>query len=295
MSWSGVFNCLIYNEIFMLNMKVKRFYFVLALSVLVLSSCAQRKELVYINDATRDSICALKGEYMSGIQVNDMLSIYVESETPESTIQFNQETNKIIMSPTGQSMGNIGGQNQHNYGYLVDYKGEISFPVFGKIQVVGMTLNQLERYIERQLITKGYISDPKVTVKLLNFRAFVLGDVRSPGEVTTTGERLTIFEALSMAGDLNITALRNNVTVIREENGTRIIGAINLASKDVFDSPYYYLRQNDVVYVEPNARQKKSADRDTYALSVTSMVLSSATTLLSLTMTLITLMNTINK
>ena len=118
--------------------------------------------------------------------------------------------------------------------------------------------------------------DPVVTVKLMNFKVCVLGDVVRPGQLVVAGERLTIFEALSMVGDLTIYGQRHNVTIIREENGLRTIGEIDLSSQTVFDSPYYYLHQNDVIYVEPNMRKKRNADRDpmimTYISSAISIV-----------------------
>ena len=215
---------------------------------------------------------AMQGKFSGGIQANDLLSIYVESETPESTIQFNQETNKIavfngtVMNPGASAVS----------GYLVNNDGDIIFPVLGRIRVVGMTHNELAAFIEQELISEGHITDPVVTVKLMNFRVCVLGDVNRPGQLVVAGERLTIFEALSMVGDLTIYGQRHNVTIIREENGLRTVGEIDLSSKEVFNSPYYYLHQNDVVYVEPNMRRKKTAERDpmilTYISSAVSIV-----------------------
>lgn len=245
---------------------------VVAVLVALLSSCTSTEEIAYISDAERDSAFALQGQFSGGIQANDLLSIYVESETPESTIQFNQETNKIavsngtVMNPNTSSVS----------GYLVNHDGDIIFPVLGNIHVLGLTHNELAAMIEQQLISEGHITDPVVTVKLMNFKVSVLGDVSRPGQLVVAGERLTIFEALSMVGDLTIYGQRHNVTVIREENGLRTIGNIDLSSKNVFDSPYYYLHQNDVIYVEPNMRKKKNAERDpmimTYISSGVSIV-----------------------
>ena len=212
----------------------------------------------------------MKGQFSAGIQANDLLSIYVESLTPESTIQFNQETNKIA-SINGTVL-NPG--NSVVSGYLVNHDGDIIFPVLGKIHVVGLTHNELAALIEKKLISDGHITDPVVTVKLMNFKVCVLGDVARPGQLVVAGERLTIFEALSMVGDLTIYGQRHNVTVIREENGLRTIGEVDLSSKSVFDSPYYYLHQNDVIYVEPNMRKKKNAERDPMAMTYVSSAVS---------------------
>ncbi|MBQ9864768.1 MAG: polysaccharide biosynthesis/export family protein [Bacteroidales bacterium] len=251
-------------------MELKRLFFVALTGALLLSSCRHTEEIAYINDAQRDSAFALKGQFSAGIQANDLLSIYVESLTPESTIQFNQETNKIAnINGTVLNPG-----NSVVSGYLVNHDGDIIFPVLGKIHVVGLTHNELAALIEKKLISDGHITDPVVTVKLMNFKVCVLGDVARPGQLVVAGERLTIFEALSMVGDLTIYGQRHNVTVIREENGLRTIGEVDLSSKSVFDSPYYYLHQNDVIYVEPNMRKKKNAERDPMAMTYVSSAVS---------------------
>lgn len=238
----------------------------------LMAGCSSTEEIAYVKDAPRDTVSEITGEFTKGIQANDLLSIYVESESPEVTIQFNQETNKIayangtVINP-GSSVVT---------GYLVNRDGDINFPVLGKIHVLGMTHEQLAKDLENRLVSDGHILDATVTVKLMNFKVSVLGDVMKPGMIQATGERLTIFEALSMVGDMTIYGQRKNVTVIREENGQRTIGEIDLTAADVFESPYYYLHQNDVVYVEPNLKKKKSANRDpmlmTYISSAVSIV-----------------------
>ena len=253
-------------------MKIRKLLFCAAVALMSLTSCNQTQEIAYIHDAQRDSAMTMQGQFSGGIQANDLLSIYVESETPESTIQFNQETNKIAVS--GGTVMNPGSSAVS--GYLVNHDGDIIFPVLGKIHVLGLTHNELAALIEQALIKNGHITDPVVTVKLMNFKVCVLGDVTRPGQLVVNGERLTIFEALSMCGDLTIYGQRNNVTIIREENGLRTIGEVDLSSKEVFNSPYYYLHQNDVVYVEPNMRKKKTAERDpmtmTYISSAVSII-----------------------
>jgi polysaccharide export outer membrane protein len=241
-------------------------------TVLLCVSCRTTEELAYFKDASRDSVVTFDAQFSKGIQSNDLLSIYVESETPESTKQYNQETNKIavedgvVINPgTGASAVS---------GYLVSAEGSIIFPVLGKLYVVGMTHDSLAHYIEHRLMQEGHIKDPRVTVKLMNFKVSVLGEVAKPGQLVVDGERLTIFEALSMSGDLTIYGQRKNVTVVREENGNRVIGNIDLTSKNVFNSPYYYLHQNDVVFVEPNLKRKRTAERDPMTLSYIASIVS---------------------
>lgn len=262
----------------------------LSLAVVALvASCQSYKEMAYVQDAPRDTVTEINAQYIGGIQVNDLLSIYVESEEPSSTIQFNQETNKIAVTASGTVMNPATGNSGKVPGYLVDGDGDIVFPALGNLHVQGMSHSDLAGMIAARLRDEGHINDAHVTVKLMNFKVSVLGDVAKPGEILVQGERLTIFEALSIVGDLQITGLRNNVTVVREENGKRVVGEIDLTSKEVFGSPYYYLHQNDVIYVEPNARKKKQATRDmtwmSYLSSAVSVVSLAFTSLYYLTLT----------
>ena len=248
-----------------------------AMGMMLFASCGPSQELAYFKDAPRNEETEQDGQFSKGIQTNDLLYIYVESRAPEATVRFNQETNKIaidggvVMNPGGSAVT----------GYLVNNEGDIIFPVLGRLHVLGKTHAQLAAEIEQKLVSEGHILDATVTVKLMNFKVSVLGEVRQPGQIQASGERLTIFEALSMVGDMTIYGQRHNVTVVREENGNRIVGEIDLTSKDVFDSPYYYLHQNDVVYVEPNMKQKRNAERDPMTLSYISSVVSIVSVLTS--------------
>ena len=244
---------------------------------MMFTSCREPQELAYFKDAPRNIESEQEGQFSKGIQTNDLLYIYVESRAPEATVRFNQETNKIAVD--GNVVMNPGGSAVT--GYLVNNDGDIIFPVLGRLHALGKTHAQLAAEIEQKLVSEGHILDATVTVKLMNFKVSVLGEVTRPGMIEATGERLTIFEALSMVGDLTIYGLRNNVTVVREENGTRTVGEIDLTSKDVFDSPFYYLHQNDVVYVEPNMKRKRSAERDPMTLSYISSVVSIVSVLTS--------------
>ena len=248
-----------------------------AMGMMLFASCGPSQELAYFKEAPRNEETEQDGQFSKGIQTNDLLYIYVESRAPEATVRFNQETNKIaidggvVMNPGGSAVT----------GYLVNNEGDILFPVLGRLHVLGKTHAQLAAEIEQKLVSEGHILDATVTVKLMNFKVSVLGEVRQPGQIQASGERLTIFEALSMVGDMTIYGQRHNVTVVREENGNRIVGEIDLTSKDVFDSPYYYLHQNDVVYVEPNMKQKRNAERDPMTLSYISSVVSIVSVLTS--------------
>lgn len=257
----------------------RTFYFLaVVVSTLFFSAC-RTSEIAYINDAERDKAAPYSHQFSKGIQPNDLLYIYVESQSPESAVPFNQETNKVAVRD-GVALNATGGATKVQ-GYLVNQEGDITFPVIGSIHVEGLTHRQLADTLEKRLVAEGYITDPIVTVKLLNFKVSILGDVAKPGQIVVDGERITIFEALSMVGDLTIYGQRENVTIVREENGMRTIGTLNLSSKEVFDSPYYYLHQNDMVYVEPNKRRKRNAQRDPQVLSYVSSAVSIVSVLAS--------------
>ncbi|MBR1785023.1 MAG: polysaccharide biosynthesis/export family protein [Bacteroidales bacterium] len=246
-------------------------------AAMAFAACQSTEEIAYFSDAARDSAVSIGGRFTSGIQANDLLEIYVESETPQATIPFNQQTNKVAV--VDGAVMNPG--NNAVEGYLVNSEGKITFPVLGEVEVLGKSHEELAADLQRQLREQGHVSDAVVTVKLLNFKVSVLGDVAHPGMVQATGERFTVFEALSMVGDLTIFGQRRNVTVVREENGVRTIGELDLSSKDIFSSPYYYLHQNDVVYVEPNMKKKKTAMRDPMMMTYISAGLSVVSTLSS--------------
>jgi polysaccharide export outer membrane protein len=180
------------------------------------------------------------------IQPQDMLSIVVSSQKPELALPFNLPV--ISYQEVGESY--LG--QQHLLSYTVNKDGNIDFPILGKIQVGGLTRNQLEQFIKERIIAEGYIKDAVVTVQFMNFRITVSGEVVHPGTYEIKGDHITIFEALSIAGDLTIYGKRDNIKVIREKGGERTIHEVDVRSVNIFDSPVYYLQQNDIIYVTPN-------------------------------------------
>ena len=163
---------------------------------------------------------------------------------------------------------------------------EIVFPILGKIKVGGLTTQEVSKIIEDKLISGGYVTDPVVTVKLLNYKVYVMGEVARPGVVNVANEKMTLLEALAASGDLTIYGKRENVTVIREKDGKREVGTVDLTSKDVFTSPFYYLQQDDIVYVEPNKLRKRQGTRDLTFISVGTSTASFLATVLSIFITL---------
>ena len=255
-----------------------QFRLLLLVLPLLFVSC-HTKEIAYISDAQRDSAQDILAVYTATILPGDQLYIYVESKTPESVIPFNQETHKVTLTGSSleyldtlrrgvidQSKSNISSESQQYVaeveGYFVSEKGTINFPILGQLSVVGITQDSLKHYLEQRLKEDGYVIDPVVTTKLLNFRVTVVGEVRAPQQIHVPGTRLTILEALAICGDITDYGQRENVVIMRDENGQKTLGEVDLTKKEMLDSPYYYLHNNDVVYIEPNDRQKRMSDRN---------------------------------
>lgn len=215
----------------------------------------------------------IEQKYEVIIHSDDLLAIMVNSRDPELALPFN------MPMITYQLGSNSSGQ-QRVLGYLVDTNGNIDFPILGEIHVEGLTRMQLTELIKNKLIEGDLIKDPIVTVQFLNFKISVMGEVGRPGSFTISGDRITLLEALSMAGDLTIYGRRDRVGVIRENNGKRTILFHDLRSADIFNSPCYYLQQNDIVYVEPNkAKSGQSSINQNNSIGVWVSVISLLTTI----------------
>ena len=248
-------------------------YTIYTIILFLAASCAAPKNIAYFSDAERFVYQDVKQNYINKIQKDDILSIVVGSKNPELVVPFNPTT--TTTNPLNPLSNQVALVN-----YLVDANGEIIFPILGRLKVEGLTNGELSKLLESKLIDGQYINDPTVTVKLTNYKVSVMGEVNRPGVQHINSDRITIYEALSLAGDLTIFGIRENISVIREENGKRIIAHVNIGSKEIFDSPYYYLRPNDVVYVEPNERKKKTSDRNP---AVVSSILSGLSLIVSVT------------
>lgn len=206
----------------------------------LVSSCVPRERIVYFQgDST--SIEKMAGDYAAVIRPDDLLSISVFGRNQEATKIFNQESNIT-------NVGSGGTLNRPTY--LVDTDGNIEFPVLGKIKLSGLTRNQAIQHLKELLSDE--IVDPGVAISIDNYRVTVLGEVSKPGTYSLSHEKVTLLEALGMAGDLTINGVRNNVLVIREEGDDKNLYRVDLTSEEIFTSPVFYLTQNDVVYVEPN-------------------------------------------
>ncbi len=226
-----------------------------------LTACVSTKELAYFQDGAGQEIATTTAaRYAPTIQPGDLLAIQVNSLNPEASSFFNPYTAMSVADRGGQPIQvtpttPLPAQN----GYLVDNDGTIELPVLGKVAVTGRTTAEIRDDLRRKL--GEYLKEPTVNVRNLNFRISVMGEVSRPSLFAIPNERITLLEALSLAGDVTIYGRRENVLVIREENGQRTFGRIDLTSRDVFRSPYYYLHPNDVVYVEPGRAKAATANR----------------------------------
>ena len=226
-----------------MNIKIQNCVFLCLIAFL--ASCSAPKEVLYLQDIASIKEENIDKNYEVIIHKDDLLAILVNSKDPELALPFNMPvvTYQIGAQTTAQ---------QRLLGYLVDQNGDIDFPILGKIHVEGLTRMQVTELIKQKLMSEDLIKDPIVTVQFLNFKVSVMGEVTRPGTFDSSGDRITLLEALSMAGDLTIYGRRDRVAVIREKDGKRRILYHDLRSSDIFQSPCYYLQQNDIVYVEPN-------------------------------------------
>ena len=238
--------------------------------LLFLNACVNHRELVSFNSETIQFPAeeGISNSLELRIQPDDLLRITVHSYNPEAVAPFN------IEAPNQQNMQMMGQlqNSQGNYilelfnGYFVDREGYISFPVLGRLKVQGLTLLEVERLVTEG--TKPYLKDAVVNARFLNFKVTVTGEVARPGVIRVSNQRMTILEAIGNAGDFTPYANRTNVLLIREEYGKRYYHRYNFQQEDLFKSPYFFLKQNDVIYVEP-IRAKVATVQDPFARGVT--------------------------
>lgn len=213
-------------------------FFIGIIALLLLSSCTPSREMVYFNELEESRIPSNVQVPETIVQPNDILSISVSSLSKAATEIFNIHD---------------GGTNtETSNGFLVGSDGNIQFPMLGTVKVAGLTKSQLQDKLEKSLSDNQLLLDPIVLIRFLNFRITVLGEVTKPSVINVPSEKVSLLEAIGLAGDIGIHARRDNVLIIREEQGQKIFERIDLNSNELFTSPYYYLKSGDVVYVEPN-------------------------------------------
>ena len=250
--------------------------------MILLVSCTTSKQMIYLNDLHSDSTISavhLKGKssFESKIQKNDLLWINVGGPNSADLVALNSALGIPMQGGAGGALSQAGGQV---FGYLVEADGTVKLPYVGKIKAEGLTRIQLEDLLKNEF--QAYTKEPVVNVRFMNYKVTIMGDVARPGTFSIPNERITILEAIGMAGDLTVMGKRESILVIREVNGEREIGRVNLLSKDLLLSPFYYLQTNDVIYVEPASAKFFARERLPQFISLAAGSLSLLAIILSL-------------
>lgn len=239
---------------FVLNILIKKSFRKFLLFTIILStlaSCVSKKEILYLQDIEKMAANSDPMFSTTAIQPNDILSISVTAFDMEAAAPFNL----IMPARTVQELTNP--STRELQGYLVSMDGTIEFPVLGTIKVAGLSRQELIEKMKKEI--RVYIKDPIVNVTISNYKVTVLGEVMRPGTYNIPDERITLLEALGKAGDLTIYGKRTNIILLREQDGVKTHSIIDITKSDFLNSPYYFLKQNDVIYVQPNSAQVNSA------------------------------------
>lgn len=255
----------------------------IALALGGLASCRSSQDtLAYFVDVEKIESVPV-GDYQIKIEPNDELGILVTSDNPEATAQYN-----IAPAVTQPSMAMQSTYQVQDFSrYVVDSKGNIDIPTLGRIHVAGLTIEQLRDKIQAEVSKE--VSNPIVRVNILNYYVYVAGEVAEPGKYQSETQRFTVLDALSSAGDMTVYGRRDNVLIVREENGKRVTARLDLNKAETLTSPFFYLKQNDYVYVEPSKTRQDNAEYNTnnsYKLSVVSTIVSGCSVVVSLVIAL---------
>ncbi|WP_422104560.1 polysaccharide biosynthesis/export family protein [Winogradskyella sp.] len=229
-----------------------RHFLILFLAIVTLTSCGSRKNIVYFQDEPISDIITSEPKQLI-YKPDDILTINVSALDPETVVPFNLTL--VAGGLNNNPLNAQGGLQQQTY--LIDYDGNIEFPVLGTLKVAGLTRTELTDMLTQKI--SEYAKNPIVNVRLANFTVTILGEVRNPGTFTIQDERITVLEALGLADDLTIFGKRKNVLLIREVDGKKKFAKIDLTSINSVNSPVYYLQQNDVIYVEPNTAKIRAS------------------------------------
>lgn len=250
----------------------------------LLASCASQRRVVYLQDIQPGDRIPVAESYQIRIKPLDRLTVVVNSRNPELAAPFNTSSSYTSLNGS-QASSSAAGVNALQV-RTVDTEGMLDMPIIGPVPCAGKTREELARDIARKIEAGGYISDPTVNIQFADMKISVIGEVARPGQYDIVNDRVSLFDALSMAGDLTIYGVRDGVVVIREENGVRTSASLDMTSREIYDSPYFYLQQNDVVYVKPNKYKAQSGEisqNRNFYLSLVGTAISVATLIITLT------------
>lgn len=218
------------------------------------TSCSNSKRITYFNDVKDNTFYSSNIEKQTPLEPNDIISVTISSLNAEASAPFNMQSSYVSRATT------VTGSNNESGGYLINSDGTIDLPILGSVKAAGFTKTQLKDNITNLILSKKLLINPIVDIRYLNYEVTVLGEVARPTVITVPNEKISLLKAIGLAGDLTIYGKRKNVLLIRQENQKKITRHIDLTSDDFFNSPYYYLQPNDIIYVEPN-RQKAAIAR----------------------------------
>ena len=253
------------------------------LGALLLASCATNKRAAYIQQVQTDIPTAIEQDYQIRIKPLDRLTVTINSKDPELAAPFNAASSYNSLNGLSSYSSSSNGNLQI---LTVDKEGKIQLPIIGEIDCDGLTRNELAKKIENTIRENGMVHDPIVIIQFADVKFSVLGEVARPGQFSITKDRISLFDALAMAGDLTIYGQRENVALIREENGMRTVHYFDLKNPDILTSPYFYLQQDDVVYVTPTKYKAQAGEINqnrSFYISLVSVAVSVATLLVTIT------------
>jgi polysaccharide export outer membrane protein len=248
-----------------MSLLFKKQYLIVVLTILSTISCTHKKNMIYFQGKFGNT--EMNKSTNPLLKSDDLLSITVLGIDEQAIKPFN-----LPLANNNQNNGGYAQGAPSPTGYLIDSEGNIDFPVIGKIKLSGLTRSAAIDILKEQL--KPYLNNPTILIRILNYKITVLGEVRNPGTFTIPNERITLLEAIGIAGDLQITGVRKNVLVIRDSDGKKTETRVDLTTNELFSSPVYYLQQNDVVYVEPNRAKVNSSVVNTANVSLVISVIS---------------------
>lgn len=237
---------------------MKKLHFCIVLfSLSLFTSCVPKKKIVYLQG--NQDFSNVSNNYEPLIQKDDMLFINISTAEPSASLPFNLDTQN--QNASGNNSFALQKQT-----FLVDSFGNIDFPVIGTVSVAGYSIEEFKKKLKEKLVS--YLVNPVINVRILNFKVTVIGEVNKPGEINVSSQRLTLLEAIAQAGDLTLYGKRDNILLIRDFQGIKTSTRIDITKADFVNSPYYYLDQNDVIYVEP---RKSKIDSTTFGSNLTTI------------------------
>lgn len=260
---------------------------IIALAAIALVSCSSQKRILYLQDLNTSAVDKIADTYQIRFKPLDRITLIVNSQRPELAAPFNTSTS--FNSLTGIPIDGRGITTSTNAALQVltiDQNGMLDLPIIGQVYCTGKTRQEVSEEIAAKIIESGYLTDPAVNIQFADLFISVIGEVNRPGRYNISNDRISLLDALALAGDLTVFGQRNDVTVIREENGQRTSAQLDLTSADLLASPYFYLQQNDLVYVRPNKYKAKAGEVDpnrSLYISLTSIAITVATLIVTLT------------